>query len=703
MEEEGTEREEREPEEPEAATAPPPKKSRTLLVVVAIVVVVAVIGGVLAYQMFRNSVPTASFTASSVDLHLSVNGQNSTDSDGDALVLTWNWGDSGAQGTGVVASHDYSAAGSYTITLTVSDGRGGSATATKVQTIIILPTPTFVARQQAMNTTFDATGSTGSAGHAITSYAWDFGDGANGTGLMATHTYSTPGRYSAKLTVTDSAGLSNSVAHYVSANTTTVDVLGTKFFSSSCPYQNYWYLRYNTYGDRIQNNGQFPCFDYYPWVLYTKPSERSSNPSWTYTLWRLDMLATNNLGYSVWNPVYLPVFNSSVAPASNSFIAMNLSFNYLNDDNNLTDHLNIKYWDTTPWKVNTKYSDGFGYLVQGNITMDLTESQRVFGVVGSTPSAAQSWWYRNTAFGGNATGVELKFGTWLDQQGNGPYDIFNGFQWYYESDIADLNATVASDGTTTVHVFLDGWGYDVLFARWSYWGVTNYSKAVTSPYGPYKPKGWMPFETCWCENATINATIREGLDMHYAATSEYWFGAVGNPGPDGILNTTDDLPGWAWSPSLMDYVPRVGSGLLGASSYPHSELAWYENSVSPIASPGSWGYGSQYEYMVVPDRWNMSLGNTVTLVMPNFKIPWVDPTKSTWNTITNVTNYVTYNSYLRLTTVEAGGTAATGFWTWDARSRVFSMAAPAGFQWPDSGVPLNPDPYIEFGPETTGG
>ncbi len=698
VEEEGTARDEGDLEEEEQLEeAPPPRKGRKKVVVLGVIVVVlALVGAVTAFVLLRNGIPTADFTYTAVDKHLVAAAQNSTDSDGDVLTFTWNWGDGSSMGSGVTASHDYAGVGVYTVVLTVQDGRGGAAAATKSITIVILPTPFFIARQYGMTTTFDASASRGSPGHSITSYAWTFGDAATASGPSTSHAYSVPGRYTVGLTVTDDGGLTNTVSHYVSANTTTVDVLGKRFFVSDCPYQNYWYLRHNTYGDVILNRNT-PCTDYYPWILYST-SRASQNPSYVYSLWRLDIIATNNFGYSVSNPVYLPVFNTSVAPAANSYINMNLTFNYLNRDNNLTDPLNINYWDTTAWPVNFKYSDGFGYLVRGNITMDLTESKRIFGVVGNTPAAAQSWWYRNTSPGGKASGVETQMGQWLVNQGNGKYDIWNGFQWYYEADITDLNATVASDGTTTIRVFMDGWGFDVLFARWSYWGAVNYSKAITSPYGAYPPKGWMPFETCWCENGTINATIRNSLDMHYSATSEYWFSAVGNPGQDGSLGTSDDLPGWSFSPSLMDYVPPSGSGLVGASAFPHSELFWYESHTATITSPGSYGYGTQYEYIVVPNRWNMSLGNTLTIVMPTGQIPWYDPVKSKWDSVNRIGQYVTYNSALRFRLVSPVG----GYWLWDPRGKVLSMAAPAGFQWPDTGVPLNPEPYIEFGPESTG-
>jgi len=48
--------------------------------------------------------------------------------------------------------------------------------------------------------------SSSDADGTIASYAWDFGDGTNATGVNTSHTYNTAGTYSARLTVTDDDG-----------------------------------------------------------------------------------------------------------------------------------------------------------------------------------------------------------------------------------------------------------------------------------------------------------------------------------------------------------------------------------------------------------------------------------------------------------------------------------------------------------------
>jgi PKD repeat protein len=51
---------------------------------------------------------------------------------------------------------------------------------------------------------FDATASSSPVG--VASYAWDFGDGTTGTGIAVQHTFTSPGTFAVRLTVTDQKG-----------------------------------------------------------------------------------------------------------------------------------------------------------------------------------------------------------------------------------------------------------------------------------------------------------------------------------------------------------------------------------------------------------------------------------------------------------------------------------------------------------------
>lgn len=66
------------------------------------------------------------------------------------------------------------------------------------------PTASFTASGSGTSVAFDASASADTDG-TIASYAWEFGDGATGTGRTVDHVYA-PGTYTARLTVTDNGG-----------------------------------------------------------------------------------------------------------------------------------------------------------------------------------------------------------------------------------------------------------------------------------------------------------------------------------------------------------------------------------------------------------------------------------------------------------------------------------------------------------------
>ena len=136
-------------------------------------------------------------------------GSGSADPNGDALVYSWNFGD-GATGSGVNPEHAYAAAGNYTVSLTVSDGQLESTTVTTTAEIAVPPAnraPVADAGgpysgETGVGIRFDGSASSDPDGDAL-SYAWDFGDGATGSGATPTHSYMSSGVYEVTLIVND--------------------------------------------------------------------------------------------------------------------------------------------------------------------------------------------------------------------------------------------------------------------------------------------------------------------------------------------------------------------------------------------------------------------------------------------------------------------------------------------------------------------
>ena len=119
----------------------------------------------------------------------------------------------------MTASHTFAGAGTYPISLTVTDSLSRTSTITQPVTVVATSTPlaAFSTTCSQLTCAVDASGSTDS-GATITSYAWDFGDTATGTGVTASHTYSGPGTYTVALTVTDSASQTSTVTHQVTVS-----------------------------------------------------------------------------------------------------------------------------------------------------------------------------------------------------------------------------------------------------------------------------------------------------------------------------------------------------------------------------------------------------------------------------------------------------------------------------------------------------
>ncbi len=123
----------------------------------------------------------------------------------------WDFGDGGS-GSGLTARHTYAWAATFTVVLTVTNDVGQSASASKSVTVSgnsrnfiadFTFSPTDPSITNGTNSViFDATPSSSSAD----SYAWDFGDGSTGSGRTENHTFSKPGTWVVRLTISGSVG-----------------------------------------------------------------------------------------------------------------------------------------------------------------------------------------------------------------------------------------------------------------------------------------------------------------------------------------------------------------------------------------------------------------------------------------------------------------------------------------------------------------
>ena len=107
----------------------------------------------------------------------------------------WNFGDS-TTGERRDADHTLRRGRHLPVTLTVTDDSRAPTTATTGSVTVVANRrrrAAFTAICTGSGVPFDATASSATRDGTIASYAWDFGDGATGTGVTATHTYAGAG------------------------------------------------------------------------------------------------------------------------------------------------------------------------------------------------------------------------------------------------------------------------------------------------------------------------------------------------------------------------------------------------------------------------------------------------------------------------------------------------------------------------------
>jgi PKD repeat protein len=160
-----------------------------------------------------NQLPVASFTESATTLLTGeivyFNASDSHDDDGVISSYYWDFGDA-ANSTDIFVNHTYADDGVYTVFLTVTDDDGAANTTSQMITVLNRsPVASFIASATTVfvneTITFNASTSEDPDGTIVT-YLWNFGDGANATGIIVNHAYTINGTYLVILNVTDNDG-----------------------------------------------------------------------------------------------------------------------------------------------------------------------------------------------------------------------------------------------------------------------------------------------------------------------------------------------------------------------------------------------------------------------------------------------------------------------------------------------------------------
>jgi len=170
------------------------------------------------YITVENVAPRAVASASSKnvdeDALVAFTAKASTDTPSDIPTLgySWDFGDRTDEVAGMNVTHAYARSGTYTVKLRVADNNGAASedSSLRVKVANVAPTAQAAAERPAAKTgevlRFTGDGNDTSSDRAQLKLTWLFGDGQSATGANVSHAFTTTGRYTVRLEVSDPEG-----------------------------------------------------------------------------------------------------------------------------------------------------------------------------------------------------------------------------------------------------------------------------------------------------------------------------------------------------------------------------------------------------------------------------------------------------------------------------------------------------------------
>jgi PGF-pre-PGF domain-containing protein len=209
------------------------------------------------------------------DAPVTFDGSASTDNVG---VDTYDWAfGTGDTATGETTTYTFSDPGTYAVTLTVEDDANNEASNETLVTVRDVTAPTVDAgadttAEEGASVSFAPATATDNVG--VASYTWEFGDGNTSSAASPSHTYATPGTYTATLTLADAAGNTASDTRVVTVTDVTAPV------AAAGP------ARTVSVGDPVSLDGSASAdnvgVDAYDWSLGDGSTASGASPSHTY-------------------------------------------------------------------------------------------------------------------------------------------------------------------------------------------------------------------------------------------------------------------------------------------------------------------------------------------------------------------------------------------------------------------------------------
>lgn len=314
------------------------------------------------------NLPRAAFTTSySCSNRLNI---SFTDNSQGANTYFWNFGDGNTSTTAGNVTHTYASYGSYNVKLGVRNNSTG-CTDTAYLTLNLVPlTAQFTANKTAM-CPGDSISYTATPNAAYVKYQWTFGDGATLDTITnsAKHIYSTPGNYTVKLVIVDSAGCKDSLirTNYIHVGGATVNFSGTP--TSGCLPMAVNFTDLSTPNGGFGIKSRFWDFgDLSTANTTSATTSHTYNATGTYTV-KLTVTDSNNCVTTLTKSSYILVSHPTAQffnPDSNTCKGQNILF-----INTSTGNISSYSWDFGDGGTSTSNSPFHTYNSTGNFTVKL--------------------------------------------------------------------------------------------------------------------------------------------------------------------------------------------------------------------------------------------------------------------------------------------------------------------------------------------
>ncbi|MBE0649673.1 MAG: PKD domain-containing protein [Bacteroidales bacterium] len=254
--------------------------------------------------------PTAFFTFNDTCYTKPTSFYDKSSTNGGSAVNSWHWTFGDGDSANVQDTmHTYAYPGSYPVTLYIQNADGCKDTVQRTMVMDSLPVVDFSMSRdticQGESITFSGQGTN------ISSWQWDFGNGATSTYQTATNRFTTAGLDTVRLTVKDLKGCSSSVYHTVFVKPTpsanfdfTILCKGdtTCFLDKSTPGSGSSIVQWNwNFGDTTFSSAENPDHYYKPIRNYNATLTVTSNEACSSSITKLiifDSLPTPNFAVS---------------------------------------------------------------------------------------------------------------------------------------------------------------------------------------------------------------------------------------------------------------------------------------------------------------------------------------------------------------------------------------------------------------------